>query len=170
MNIADELQKLQGLHRSGALSDEEFAAAKAAVLAKAATAATPPGEPALQEHLEEIKLQNELARLDREWEIERERHMIVGRHGHRMVPRRGASVMGGIVITFFGLFWTFVAASFVGGFDGGFGCFPLFGILFVIFGIAMSIHSFAKANQYEEAFQAYQRRRQDLLGGRSGST
>jgi len=32
MNIADELQKLDELHRSGTLSDEEFARAKAAVL------------------------------------------------------------------------------------------------------------------------------------------
>jgi hypothetical protein len=32
MNIADELQKLQQLHASGALNDEEFAKAKQAVL------------------------------------------------------------------------------------------------------------------------------------------
>lgn len=32
MNIADELQKLQQLHQSGAISDEEFATAKANLL------------------------------------------------------------------------------------------------------------------------------------------
>lgn len=32
MNIVDELEKLQQMHESGALSDEEFAKAKAAVL------------------------------------------------------------------------------------------------------------------------------------------
>ncbi len=32
MNIADELMKLQQLHESGALSDQEFAKAKDAVL------------------------------------------------------------------------------------------------------------------------------------------
>jgi len=36
MNIADELQKLEELHRAGTLSDEEFARAKASVLAGSA--------------------------------------------------------------------------------------------------------------------------------------
>ena len=40
MNIADELQKLEELHRAGTLSDEEFAKAKAAVLAGSAASAT----------------------------------------------------------------------------------------------------------------------------------
>jgi hypothetical protein len=42
MNIADELRKLQELHQTGALSDEEFAQAKAAVLSGTASA---PGIP-----------------------------------------------------------------------------------------------------------------------------
>ena len=41
MNIADELQKLQQLHQSGAISDEEYAAAKAKLLD------SPPGGPVL---------------------------------------------------------------------------------------------------------------------------
>ena len=46
MNIADELRKLQELHSSGALTDEEFAQAKAAVLEGASRGAKPrePGE------------------------------------------------------------------------------------------------------------------------------
>jgi hypothetical protein len=40
MSIADELQKLEELHRAGSLSDEEFAEAKASVLRGAAPAAT----------------------------------------------------------------------------------------------------------------------------------
>ena len=32
MNLADELQKLERLHRAGSLSDEEFAQAKSALL------------------------------------------------------------------------------------------------------------------------------------------
>jgi uncharacterized Tic20 family protein len=39
MAISDELQKLEELHRTGALSDDEFANAKAAVLAGSAQAA-----------------------------------------------------------------------------------------------------------------------------------
>jgi phage shock protein PspC (stress-responsive transcriptional regulator) len=37
MNIVDELQKLQGLHSSGAINDDEYDKAKALVLAPAGT-------------------------------------------------------------------------------------------------------------------------------------
>jgi hypothetical protein len=67
MNIADELRKLQALHHSGALTDDEFAAAKAAVLAGQARGEESAGEQAMQRQLDELKLENELARLDREW-------------------------------------------------------------------------------------------------------
>ncbi len=48
MAIADELQKLEELHRTGALSDDEYAKAKASVLSGAAQAAAsgPAGAPA----------------------------------------------------------------------------------------------------------------------------
>src|ERR1043165_5871612 len=114
MNIADELRKLQDLHRSGALTDAEFAAAKAAVLGKADADAG--DKPALQEHLEEIKRQNEIAQLDREWGLERDRYMITGQNGFRYMPNRTASVFGGIVIAVFGMIWTGIAASMASGF------------------------------------------------------
>ncbi|WMW78947.1 PspC domain-containing protein [Undibacterium cyanobacteriorum] len=43
MNIADEIARLHELHRSGALSDEEFAAAKEKVLASASTSSQASG-------------------------------------------------------------------------------------------------------------------------------
>lgn len=43
MTLSDELGKLQDLHQRGALSDEEFAGAKARVLGAAPGAATPAG-------------------------------------------------------------------------------------------------------------------------------
>ena len=161
MNIADELQKLQELHRSGALSDEEFTAAKAAVLAKGADGAEPAGDAHMKDQLEEIKLQNEVERLDREWALERERYMVAGRYGHRYLPSRGMSLLGGAVIVGFGIFWTAMAASM------GTGLFPLFGVLFILAGVGVSIYSSGKASQYEVAYQAYRRRRARLLEGRS---
>ncbi len=54
MNIADELQKLEDLRRTGALSDDEFAKAKASVLARAeappAAPLTPEAQAAAKEH------------------------------------------------------------------------------------------------------------------------
>ena len=166
MTLPDELRKLQDLHRSGALTDEEFAAAKAAVLAGRPGGNEPATDEAMREQLEEIKLQNEVARLDREWELDRGRYLITGRYGNRYLPSKGMSVLGGVVIAAFGIFWTVMAASEVGGFGGAFALFPLFGVLFVLAGVGMSIYSYSRAGRYEEAYQAYQRRRARLLAGR----
>ena len=59
MTISDEIKRLQELHTQGALSDAEFAQAKVSVLSAART----PQADSTQASLEEIKFQNELARL-----------------------------------------------------------------------------------------------------------
>lgn len=157
MNIADEIRKLHELRQSGALTDEEFATAKAAVLAQGAAAEA---EPPIQAHLEEIKRQNEVAELDRQWALERERYMVTGRHGHgygNEIPSQGMSVLGGVFIVGFGLLWTILAASI-----GAPVFFPLFGVLFILFGIGASVHAYTKATEYEQAQKRYQRRRAQL--------
>src|SRR5215210_3159757 len=110
MNIADELRKLQDLHRIGALSDEGFARAKRAVLERAEGGEPPAG--AVQEQLDHLRQQNELLQIDQDWERERERYMVTGRYGRRYLPSKGMSVLGGVMITGFGLLWTAFAASF----------------------------------------------------------
>ena len=163
MNIADELQKLQDLYHNGSLTALEFAAAKVAVLAGNATETG--SESALHAHLEEIKHQNEIARLDREWQIQRERYMIPGRYGQRTIPNRGMSIVAGLVIAGFGVFWTVTAAS-----AGAPSFFPVFGVIFIFFGVAMSLYSFKVAGDYQQAYQSYQRRRSELLSSRDDRT
>lgn len=162
MALADELRKLQELHDNGSLTDAEFAAAKAKVLAQDAA---PAKDQAMQEHLEEIKAQNAVAQLDRQWAMERERYMVAGNYGVRQLPSKALSVLGGVVITGFGIVWTAMAANMGGGFEGAPSFFPLFGVLFILAGIGFSIYSFSKASQYEEAHARYRRRRVELLGG-----
>jgi hypothetical protein len=160
MNLVDELRKLQELHQSGALTDDEFAAAKAAVLAKGAEGGEIGNDQGVQSRLEEIKLQNEIARLDREWQLERERYMVTGRFGQRSVPSQFTSVLGGLVIVGFGIVWTSMAASM-----GAPGFFPMFGVIFICTGLGMSIYSFTKAGEYDRAFESYKRRRSRLIAG-----
>jgi hypothetical protein len=167
MNIVDELQKLQALHRSGALTDEEFAAATASVLSGQASPAETGAAGAMQEHLDALKLQNEVARLDREWELERERYLVAGRYGSRYAPSRGLSVFGGVAMIAFGIFWTAMAASTAGGLRGPATVLPWFGVLVIVCGAYMSVYLFNNANQYERAYQNYQRKRARLLGGGS---
>jgi DNA-directed RNA polymerase subunit RPC12/RpoP len=125
----------------------------------------------LKEQVEKLTRQNEIDALDREWEAEKERFMVTGKHGHRHLPTRTGSLAGGIMITVFGIFWTAMAAGiagFTGRFGGGpfgrlFSCFPLFGVVFIVFGIGMSIISYNKAGEYEKALRRYNQRREEML-------
>jgi hypothetical protein len=158
MGLADEIGKLQELRESGALTDEEFARAKAAVLASGSLQANQPDDAPLQRHLQHIEIQNEIERLDREWELEREKYMATGRYGSRHVPSEGGSIVAALIIGGFGLFWTIGAASM-----GAPAIFPIFGIVFVVLGVGASLSGFTKAGEYQHAYREYQERRARLL-------
>jgi hypothetical protein len=122
---------------------------------------------AMAESLGQVAHEQELARIDREWEIEREQYLISNNQGVRQVPNASASVIGGVVITVFGIFWTVMASSITSPFPeregGGFASlFPLFGVLFILGGIAMSVYSYQKAQAYEQAYHRYQQRRAEV--------
>lgn len=148
MTLSEEIQKLEELRRNGTLSSEEFEIAKRRVLEGSQYSVG-------ADHLEEIKVQNELARVDREWQMERENYMVEGDYGHKYIPDKVSSFFGGILSAGFGIFWTTMA--------GAFGIFQLFGVLFILLGIGISIWGFVKADQYEEAQKRYQRRHREIL-------
>src|SRR5262249_11469078 len=84
--------------------------------------------------LEELERQSEIARLAREWEIERESYMLTGRYGYRSLPSTGVAAFTGIVAVIGGGLWTIFAFSLVSsGPFGGSGpgmIFPCFGVFF----------------------------------------
>ena len=101
MSLADELKKLEELRWNGTLTDEEFAQAKAVLLAALEEELEAPdahANPKLAEHLAEVRYQNELTRIDREWEIEKEQYMITAKGGHRYIPTRGEGLVGAILV------------------------------------------------------------------------
>jgi len=102
---------------------------------------------------------NELERIDREWEKERERYMVTTKYGRRYVPSTGAAVVVGLISVSVGLIWTMMAFSNAQSLGGAAGIFPLFGMVFVVGGAAISIYQFNKAKRYQAAYRAYQRRR-----------
>jgi len=155
MNLSDEIQKLQELHDAGALTDEEFARAKSVVLASALPDAAAIGSTPV---LEDIRHQNEVARLDREWELEREQYMVTGRYGSRHLPSEGGSILGAVLLGGFGIFWTITAAS-----GGAPVFFVLFGVVFIAMAVGMGISGATKAAGYREARKKYQQRRARLL-------
>lgn len=158
MSLSDEIRKLQELHQTGALTDEEFARAKAGVLSAGPFTIDSVQTAPLGEHLQQIRLQNEIERLDREWEFEREKYMITGRYGRRRVPSDGGSLLAALLVGGFGGAWTIFALSM-----GAPAVFPIFGFVFVVLGVSASLSGLGKAGQYQQAYQQYQQRRAELL-------
>ena len=159
MSIADELEKLDELRRRGVLSSAEFEVGKRKIL-------NGDGGAVRLSQFDELQKHNEVAELDREWELERENYQVRGKYGQRYTPSKASSVIGGVVIVAFGIFWTAMAASISSGMPGIGSVFPLFGVLFIIGGVAMSIRGFVKAEQYAQAEDQYRRRRSELQNKR----
>jgi hypothetical protein len=171
MGLADELWKLQEMHQRGELSDEEYARAKAAVLSGAMPGAGGQLED-LSRQMDEVARRQEVADIDRAWDQERLQFLATGTrggthdaHGHyvggtpyQYIPSRGGSIGTGIFAAVVGVIWMIFTAR-IGG-----GCFALFGLVFIAFGIGMAVYNYNKAASYEEAHARYLRRRARALG------
>lgn len=128
----------------------------------------------LQRQQEINRLENELNRLDINWEREKEGYKVSGRYGHRYLPTKGSSVGQGLVLGVFGSLWTVFAFGITTGFtwslsEDTFGpppiiriLFPLFGVVFVIFGVASAVKAYQNAEGYEQAEQRYLSRKEQL--------
>lgn len=163
MTLLNELKELQRLHESGFLTEAELDRAKARVLGAEPTGAVAPVESSadssrVEQHLEQIRWQNELEQLDREWEMERRNYLVSDKYGNTRIPTEGGSIAGAVIIGGFGLAWTAGAASM-----GAPAIFPLFGLVFIFLGVGTCVSSFNKAGQYESAKTRYENRRAELL-------
>lgn len=116
----------------------------------------------LSEQVNSLAGFTELAALDREWELERQNYMVSTRNGARHIPSQAGSIGGGIAITIFGCFWTVLAQTITSFIPVLNIVFPLFGVVFVIVGIASSISSYTKAGGYRQAEQRYRQRRVEI--------
>ena len=109
-------------------------------------------------NLKVIEMQNELNQLDREWAMSRESLMVSGRNGARSEPSIAGGLITMIVAVVGGGAWTLFAATM-----GAPAFFPLFGLLFIGFGVAVGLSSITKAGQLDTTRSDYQTRRQQLL-------
>jgi hypothetical protein len=110
----------------------------------------------MADRLDHPEQQNDVAQIDREWEMERERYLIRSRSGQRYAPSTGAAVLMGVVSVGFGAFWVFITISIAGSAGG---LFSLFGLFFIAAAVGLSIYQFSKAQRYRTAYREYQRRR-----------
>jgi hypothetical protein len=106
---------------------------------------------------EDVALEEELNRIDREWHAERERYLLTSEFGGKQIPdkRRGLFAGGVLVILAVLLFFMFRAlppnhATEVGPFISGF---------ILMFGVGLGWFQYSKGVDYERAHAAYQARR-----------
>jgi hypothetical protein len=171
MGLADELWKLQEMHQRGELSDDEYARAKAAVLAGTAPAEGGQLEE-LSRQMDDVARRQEVADIDRAWDRECENYMATGTSGgthdaqghyvggtpYRYIPTPGGSIGMGVFAAIAGVIWMVFAAGI------GAGSFALFGVVFIAFGIGIAVYNYNKAASYQEARARYLRRRAKALG------
>lgn len=183
MNLVGELEKLSALHAAGALSAEEFVAAKQKLLAsdasevhyiaddageiKGSSAVEFVGEASRPSYvlsgetgrestrLSRLEARQEIVNLDQKWMIDRESYMVSGRHGSRYIPTAGGSLVTGFVTTAFGIFWTIMVSSIKPMGGGSFGHTPL-GTLFPLFGVIFIIGGIGMAIYNMSKASAYQ--------------
>ena len=169
MGLADELEKLNDLHQRGALSDFEFEQAKLHVIKESTRIDEVRSNEGQDLQAKEVHRQNELARIDREWQLGREAFFVSGRHGIRHLPSVAGGVGTALITGVFGIFWTVTAISMTS-MAPDFGpfaivniAFPLFGVIFTAGGVLTGVNMIVKANRYQEAEAEYQRTRSNYL-------
>jgi hypothetical protein len=104
-----------------------------------------------------LKLENELERLDREWESVRQSKMIHSKNGSVSEPDSASATGAGIMVIVLGVGWMIFAASV------GAGPSPIFGLLFIGGGIYVMISGNAKASEFQSLRSRYQMRRGKLI-------
>ena len=109
--------------------------------------------------LKTIELQNEIERLDREWQMWREKNLGRTKGGSIAEPSPAGSMIAGLVGAGFGLFF-FVATSN----SGAPIFFSLFGLVFAGLAIYSAIRGSVAGSGYDEARQRYESKRTELLG------
>lgn len=112
----------------------------------------------LANNLKVIELQNDLERLDREWDNQRNGLLVRSKDGSLSEPSAAGSIVVGVVVIGFGIFWTVMAAGM-----GTPGFFPLFGLVFIGIALFGMISGASKAGQYRNEQAAYQGRRDALI-------
>ena len=108
----------------------------------------------MDSQLQKLKVQNEVASVDRAWEREKKKYEVVGEHGHRHLPTKEGSVVVGVLVAVVGAFWIAATSGFPGGIAVSF-----VGVAIIIIGVGISIYSYNRADKYEQAKRRYMRRR-----------
>lgn len=157
VSIADEIIRLQELQESGALTAQEFAEAKTKILAAEDPAVRSASDNALHLEIQRLKIQNEIIRLDQEWETERRQYMMHGKNGSSYIPNLGDSVVMSSLLVLLGIGLCFAHPN-----NHQHNSLLAVGILSILIGLWSGVVGCTKASRYEQAYEQYQQGRTTL--------
>jgi hypothetical protein len=109
-------------------------------------------------NLKVIELQNDLERLDREWESQRRSLMVRTKDGHFSEPSAAGSLVFGIILVGFGIVWMTITTN---GHTSG--MFPLFGLAFIAFAFVGIVQGTKKASLFKARRSRYNNERHRLI-------
>ncbi|MBC8128638.1 MAG: hypothetical protein H8M99_15985, partial [Gloeobacteraceae cyanobacterium ES-bin-144] len=109
-------------------------------------------------NLKVIELQNDLERLDREWEMRRNSLLVRGKDGQVTEPSAIGSAFAGSIGIGFGIFWIFLTGS-----NQGMQAFSLVGLLFIAASIYGIFIGYSKAGAYRKMMSDYELQRYRLI-------
>jgi uncharacterized Zn finger protein (UPF0148 family) len=113
----------------------------------------------MEQGLDQIKRQNEIERLDREWAMTRDSMLVRDKEGSASEPSAVGSVIGGVIAIIVGIVVACLVLS-----DGHVPPFmALFGGVFILVGFFSMIGGVGKAARYRDAQSRYQQQRASLL-------
>jgi LSD1 subclass zinc finger protein len=118
---------------------------------------------AIAESVADIRRQNEVERLDREWAMRRDELLVRDKRGNASPPTAAGSVIGAAIAAVFGIGWTVFAARM-----GAPGFFVAFGAIFVIVALVGGAMGAGRAGRYADERRAYERRRAEAMAEREG--
>jgi hypothetical protein len=119
----------------------------------------------LADRIAELTRENELLRLDYDWNLEKEKYIFKGGFGQRMQPTVAWSVVNCIFAVAFTIMMAFFAPTVVALLGGAVTFWQLAGALSGCIGIGGSIYCYIVAKRYDKAHEAYLQRRDELLDG-----
>jgi hypothetical protein len=112
----------------------------------------------IEQDVQEIKRQNAVEQLDREWEFRRQTFLVRRKDGSTHIPTTAGGIIGAFIAIVAGVAWMIFTGSM-----GAPAFFPLFGLIFIAAGVFGAISSMTKASGYEQAEAQYRLRRNQLL-------
>jgi len=120
---------------------------------------------ALSQDLETIKVQNEIERLDREWQMQREQLCHRGKDGQLREPTVTASIFGSVIFALFGVFWLIMGgtAASGGGDKSMLSIISLVGFGIIVLAVVGAIRGLPKARKFEDSKVSYESRRRRLV-------